>query len=80
MLVVTYSDACKTLASILDRAQREGAVLIRRADGSVFRIAPERIEGSPLDIPALPIQLPEGELAGALEDARASSDPARRGD
>jgi len=74
MLVVTYSDARKTLASILDRAKREGAVIIKRADGSTFKIVPEVQEGSPLDVPPLPISLPKGELARALEEARTATD------
>ena len=47
MLVVTYSEARQNFASILDKAKSEGAVLIKRADGSVFRIIPEVGEGSP---------------------------------
>jgi len=70
MLVVTYSDARRTLAALLDRAKAEGAVLISRADGSVFRVTPELPEGSPLDLPPLPVRLEKGELAAALEDAR----------
>lgn len=41
MLVVTYSEARQNFASILDKAKSEGAVLVKRADGSVFRITPE---------------------------------------
>jgi antitoxin (DNA-binding transcriptional repressor) of toxin-antitoxin stability system len=79
MLVVTYSDARKTLAAVLDRAKEEGAVLIRRADGSCFRIVPEHSDGSPLDIPRLPIALKPGELGQALADARRAADrPAGR--
>ena len=47
MLVVTYSEARQNFASILDKAKSEGAVLIKRADGSVFRITPEGGEESP---------------------------------
>ena len=47
MLVVTYSDARQNFASILDKAKTEGAVLVKRADGSVFRITPENEEESP---------------------------------
>lgn len=47
MLVVTYSEARQNFASILDKAKTEGAVLVKRADGSVFRITPENSEESP---------------------------------
>jgi hypothetical protein len=78
MLVVTYSDARKTLAAILDRAKAEGAVLIRRADGSCFRIVPERAGVSPLDIPRLDIALKPGEFGAALKDGRISAEPLTR--
>ena len=47
MHVVTYSEARQNFASILDKAKSEGAVLIKRADGSVFRIIPEGGDDSP---------------------------------
>ena len=78
MLVVTYSDARKSLAYILDRAKKEGAVLIRRADGSCFKVVPEVPDSSPLDIPVLDIRLPAGELRGALAEAREAAKPRTR--
>ncbi len=47
MLVVTYSEARQNFASILDKSKNEGSVLVKRADGSVFRISPEAAEKSP---------------------------------
>ena len=47
MLVVTYSEASQNCASILDKSKNDGAVLVKRADGSVFRISPEVSESSP---------------------------------
>ena len=49
MLVVTYSEARQNFASILDKAKDDGAVLVKRADGSVFRITPEVQEESPFE-------------------------------
>ncbi len=40
MLVVTYSEARQNLAKLLDRAQEDGNVLIRRNDGTVFSLQP----------------------------------------
>ena len=73
MLVITYSDARKTLASILDRAKNEGAVVIKRADGSMFRLSPEKSGKSPFDGISLDIHLGQGELQAALDDARNDS-------
>ena len=47
MLVVTYSEARQNFASVLDKSKNDGAVLIKRADGSVFRISPEVSDSSP---------------------------------
>jgi antitoxin (DNA-binding transcriptional repressor) of toxin-antitoxin stability system len=47
MLVVTYSEARQNFASVLDKSKNDGAVLIKRADGSVFRISPEVPDSSP---------------------------------
>ena len=41
MLVMTYSDARQNFASVLDKSETDGAVLVKRADGSLFRISPE---------------------------------------
>jgi len=78
MLVVTYSDARKSLASILDRAKKDGAVLIRRADGSCFKIVPELPDASPLDIPPIKVKLKPGELHRALAEAKDAAEPRSR--
>ena len=41
MRVYTYSEARQNLASLLDIAQRDGAVRIRRKDGQSFVLQPE---------------------------------------
>jgi antitoxin (DNA-binding transcriptional repressor) of toxin-antitoxin stability system len=66
MLVTTYSEARRTLASVLDRAKEDGAVLITRADGSVFRLSPERSGGSPFGGIETGISLPKGALKETL--------------
>ena len=47
MLVMTYSDARQNFASVLDKSEADGAVLVKRADGSLFRISPEQKGQSP---------------------------------
>lgn len=49
----TCSEAQRRLAAILERARREGAVRIRRRDGTVFLLQPEMVRGSPLDVPTV---------------------------
>lgn len=70
MLVVTYSEARRTFASILDKAKEDGAVIIRRADGSMFRLIPEPGASSPFNGVATEIRLKRGELKKALDESK----------
>ena len=50
MLVMTYSDARKNFSSLLNRVKVDGAAIVKRADGSGFRITVEAPEPkSPFD-------------------------------
>jgi Antitoxin Phd_YefM, type II toxin-antitoxin system len=66
----TYSEARQRLAALLERARREGAVRIRRKDGQVFVLRPERTTGSPLDVPALGARLSREEIVEAIREGR----------
>jgi hypothetical protein len=66
----TYSEARQRLAALLERARREGAVRIRRKDGQVFVLRPERASGSPLDVPAIGARLSREEIVAAIREGR----------
>jgi hypothetical protein len=66
----TYSEARQRLAALLERARREGAVRIRRKDGQVFVLRPERASGSPLDVPAIGTHLSREEIVEAIREGR----------
>jgi Antitoxin Phd_YefM, type II toxin-antitoxin system len=66
----TYSEARQRLAALLERARREGAVRIRRKDGQVFVLRPERATGSPLDVPAVGARLSREEIVEAIREGR----------
>lgn len=66
----TYSEARQRLAALLERARREGAVRIRRKDGQVFVLRPERPAGSPLDVPAIGARLSREEIMDAIREGR----------
>ena len=53
MTVFTFSEARQKFAAILERARREGAVRVKRRDGQVFIIQPDRSRHSPLDVPGI---------------------------
>lgn len=66
----TYSEARQRLASLLEKARREGAVRIRRRDGQVFVLRPEKQTGSPLDVPSLNLRISRDDLLAAVREGR----------
>lgn len=68
MLVVTYSEARQNFASILDKAKIEGSVLVKRADGSVFRITPEGSVESPFAGVKTLYNLKQDDIQNALKE------------
>jgi hypothetical protein len=72
MKVYTYSEARQQLATVLEQAGREGGVRIRRRDGEVFVLRPERAKGSPLEVPGLNLRLTRKEI---VEFVRAGRKP-----
>jgi hypothetical protein len=66
----TYSEARQRLAALLERARREGAVRIRRKDGQLFVLRPERPAGSPLDVSSIGARLSRDEIADAIREGR----------
>ena len=60
--VYTYSEARQNLASLLEKAVKEGEVRIRRKDGQVFVIIPEETDGSPLDVEGVNIEMSREEI------------------
>lgn len=66
----TFAEARQRLASLLDRASRDGAVRIRRKDGQAFVLRPEPRSGSPLDVPAIRVRLSRDEILEAVREGR----------
>ena len=66
----TFSEARQQLASLLDRARREGAVRIRRRDGQKFILQPDRGTQSPLDVPALGLGIEREEIVEIVRSSR----------
>ena len=48
--VYTFSQACRKLADVLERARAEGEVRIRRRDGAEFTVRSTQATKSPLDV------------------------------
>ena len=74
MRVYTYSEARQNLASLLDIAQRDGAVRIRRKDGQSFVLQPEVRSGSPLDVEPVKINVTADEIVRIVREGREQYD------
>ena len=70
MRVMTYSEARQNFASVLDRSEAEGAVLVKRADGSMFRISPETKNKSPFEGIKTLCNLKKIDILNALRETR----------
>ncbi len=70
MLVVTYSEARQNFASVLDTSKRDGVVVVKRADGSSFRITPEIEKNSPFDGIKTLANIRQEEILSALRETR----------
>jgi antitoxin (DNA-binding transcriptional repressor) of toxin-antitoxin stability system len=74
MKTYTYSEARENFASLLEEAERDGAVEIRRRDGAVFRLSPApRSKSSPLDVPGVKLRVRTDELVGVVREERERS-------
>ena len=67
---MTYSDARQNFASVLDKSESDGAVLVKRADGSLFRISPEQKEKSPFEGIKTLFDLQQKDIMQALKETR----------
>ena len=66
----TYCEARQRFAALLERGRREGAVRIRRKDGTVFVLQPAPVRGSPLDVPAVKRKLTREEVVDRVREGR----------
>jgi len=66
----TYSEARGNFATVLDEAERDGAVEIRRRDGTVFRILPLRRKASPLDVQGVKLKVSASDLVAIVREGR----------
>jgi len=69
----TFSEARQRLASLLDRARKEGAVRIRKRNGQKFILQPEEQSSSPLDVPGLNLNIGREEILEIIRSSRRES-------
>ena len=67
----SYSEARGNFATVLDEAERDGVVEIRRRDGTVFRILPLRkSKASPLDVKGVKLEVSATDLVAIVRKGR----------
>jgi len=70
MTVFTYSQARQNFAAVLDRALKEGKMIIKRKDGSTFTLTPEMTDKSPLDVKGVKTKVSTKEIVRAVRESR----------
>jgi hypothetical protein len=70
MTVYTYSQARQNFASLLDKASAEGEVLIKRKDGQIFSMKPEKSKKSPLSVKGIRPFINTKELVEVIREQR----------
>ena len=70
MKVFTYSEARQNLASLLDTAENDGAVVIRRRNGQRFVLRPEDSMVSPLDVEGVDLDVTTREIVDLIREGR----------
>jgi antitoxin (DNA-binding transcriptional repressor) of toxin-antitoxin stability system len=74
MKAYTYSEARENFASVLEEAERDGAVEIRRRDGAVFRLSPApRSKSSPLEVPGVKLKVSTDDIVATVREERERS-------
>ncbi len=70
MNTYTYSEARQKLASLLDKAKKEGRVIITRKDGSSFELKAISENKSPLDVKGINLNINKEEILEVLKEVR----------
>ena len=70
MTTYTFSEARQNFATILEKAQMEGRVLVKRKDGSLFAIQPVAKKESPLDVEGITLGLTSSEIVDIVREVR----------
>ena len=70
MKVYTYSEARQRLSDVLDLANQEGEVRIKRRDGREFVVRLAQRQGSPLDVPGVDVDMTAEDIVRAVREVR----------
>ena len=66
----SFTEARQNFASLLDEAQQNGAVCIRKRNGDAFYIKPALMTESPLDIAGIELQVTRDDIVEIVRESR----------
>ncbi len=70
MVIYTYSKARQSLFTLLEQALHDGVVKIKRKDGQMFVLKPEKKTDSPLDVEGVDLNLSSKDIVSFIHDGR----------
>ena len=66
----TYSETQENLSVLLERASEQGEVRIRRTNGQIFVLKPEKVKRSALDIAGIDLGISTEEIVTFVREGR----------
>ena len=66
----TYSETQENLSVLLERARKEGEVRIKRTDGQIFVLKPEKPKRSALDVAGIDLGISTEEIVSFVREGR----------
>jgi hypothetical protein len=70
MTVFTYTNARQNFAALLNLASKNGEVLIKKQDGSLFSLKPTNRKRSPLDVKGVSTKITTDEIVDIVRESR----------
>jgi hypothetical protein len=70
MNTYTYTEARQRLAALLTKAKKEGKILIKRKDGTIFKLKVVTDKKSPLNVKGVNAKLKKKEIVDIIREVR----------
>jgi hypothetical protein len=70
MTTYTFSEAMRKFETIFIKAGKEGKVLIKSKDGTLFSLTPEKAKKSPLDVKGIKTKATTDDILDSIRESR----------
>ena len=70
MNIYTYSQARQNLKRVMEQSSKDGKVLIKRNDGSIFELRPVARDESPLNVKGIDLRMHKDDIIEAIRESR----------